>query len=385
MLAVVSFFGSDAVGQDLKTSVVELGKRIMVSLPSGAVVGLTIRETGLPEGKAEAQRVITMLETELRKARVRVARTPDAATLTIRVGLSEGLQGRLLIAELPAETAPDAIILPLTASSSATRSLRPVSLRQSLLWRQSEPILDVVLDSGRLWVLSPSSLALYEGQSGAWKEKTRWALDAATGFRDPRGRLDTIGDSPIVLLPGWECAPAGGAEARLACHPTDRGWPINRSDRRAAMFPKSGRNYFERLQTDAGVATGAPPFFSAAFVPGGEAGGAWALACLDGVTRILDASFRPKTTVADWGSDLAGFDSESGCAPGLIAVLSRDDGRDALQAFRLSGSRLEPASEALDLDGAVSALWAETSTRAALVVKEKNAYAASLLDISCAD
>lgn len=370
-------------GEDLAFAVQEVADRVQASLSQGAGLTLVTREPGA--FNEETRQARTMLETELKRRQVPVGAASDETALALRIAVSQGVAGRLLIAELLGPGEPEVIIVPYAVSPSGqSAALRRVRIAKSFLWRQADPILDAAVEDGSLWILSTTSLAVYRTEGG-WKEHARWTLDGASASRDPRGRLATLGDRPVALLPGLECSVYQDGDRRLACRPSNRGWPIVRNEPSALMFAKSGGNYFERLQSATGVAAKLPPFFAAAPIDLADGGAGWMLACLDGVTRLYDASFRQVAMTSGWGSDLVARRPGSDCASCLIAVLSPDSGHDAVQAFRLTGAAAAPVSDALDVDGVVSALWAASATATTMVVKEKDSYAAWLLDVSCAD
>ena len=376
-------FGNQVDAEDLPAAVRELADKLEVALSPETAVRVVTREIGSPS--AEVTQIRTMLEAELGKKGLRVAGDSDQTAPAVRISVSQGIAGQLLIAEAPGPGEPEVIIIPYaTGRSAQAAGSRRVWLSKSLLWRQSEPILDARVERGDLWVLSPSSLVVYKTEAGAWKENARWTLEGASASRDPRGRLAAIGELPVALLPGLECSVHEEGSGRLKCRPSSRGWPMVPSDPSTLVFAKPGGNYFERLQST-GLTADLPPFFAAAPMYFSEGGQGWAIALLDGVTRLFDASMRQTAVVTDWGSDLVGRRPGPDCAPSLIAVVGSEGGRDGLRAFRLAGASVMPASDVLQLDGSVAALWAGSGASLTLVVKEKDSYAAWLLDTSCAD
>jgi hypothetical protein len=70
----------------------------------------------------------------------------------------------------------------------------------------------------------------------------------------------------------------------------------------------------------------------------------------------------------DWGSDLAGVESECGAGAQLLATTSGDAMQDSLLAYEVAGHDASAVSSPLPLDGQVTALWPASGPAAAATI-----------------
>ncbi len=383
-LIVLFFATSRLSGSDLGQLARDLAGRISALPNATGTINLTIRENETVSA-TELRELRRLVVEELRKRHVKVSQEPGA--LTIALSFSEALRGRLLIAEIRTGETPDAIILPGPARSSAHAPLRRVSLLKSLVWRQDEPILDFVLLSHRILILSPGRIALIQNEGQGWNEQSSWDFPGVEHLpRDPRGRLLLIGSEFRAYLPRHVCHATVEPGSRLDCEPSDGGWPVvpaDPSDTRLRLA--AGRNYFDRLQTSKGAPADLPPFYAAAVLPG-QAGPVWALTTLEGGTRFYDSRSAEIGRTKGWGPNLASLDVPE-CGSWILAVTDTEAGKEALQAFQWVTDHPIAGSERVELEGVPTALWADEGGRVRLVTRdlESGRYAAWSVALVCAD
>ena len=187
----------------------------------------------------------------------------DVAT-TVQVTLSSTAQHGLWIAEV--RQGPQMRVAMVTAPNPAPATEpqgAPVLLRSTLIFSQTQPILDAGLFSmagdsspaAHLVVLSPEQIAVYHRQEitpGTWVKDQSFEIAHSRAYpRDVRGRLQSDGTALFkAYLPGAICTAlaqtaGSGAPIDVSCMDSDDPWPIG--SRRA--FYNSGRNYFTGVIT----------------------------------------------------------------------------------------------------------------------------------------
>ncbi len=152
-------------------------------------------------------------------------RTPGAPA-ELRLTVSENLSGYVLVAEVM--RAEDRRIFISTAPRAAASGQVPVGLTRTLLFEQDAPILDFALaPGGRLLILSPASVTLYERRDGNWTAVKSTPLPTAP-MRDPRGRLDVTADTFRAVFPSLSCRGVMDANLPVDCGPGNTAFPAGR-------------------------------------------------------------------------------------------------------------------------------------------------------------
>jgi len=306
-------------------------------------------------------------EVELRKAGVEIATTQPETRL--KVTMSENPRGLLFVAEVITKESREIAMLPWNAPPASQPKPQVKLVKQPLI-AQAEPILDVALDASRseLLVLSPSRVTSYQRAGDKWTLVGQASVTLARPLpRDERARLEVTSATLQAYLPGTTCSGTLQPTLRIACAPAGEPWPLNPRDAAFAVRWVPDRNLLESASMRA-------PFYSAA---------ADVFASADG--RIEARDSEPVAGAADWGSDIASIENSCGTGPLAIAS-SRSDTADQLQAYQTMNGRATPASDALPLPGAVTALWpAETAGQVTLVVRNSKTgeYEASRLGLAC--
>jgi hypothetical protein len=319
------------------------------------------------------------------------------------VTLSENLQGLLWVAEIhrggpaPQEIPPDVVMIQVARPATETLPApgATLALRKTLVYEQSEPILDLAVTEPpgaagpRLLVLDPERVATYRKQGDEWVIAQSLPIPRSRPWpRDPRGRLAVRQDGRFdAFTPGTECQGEMLPSLTLECRASDDAWPISLAGpaEMSAHFV-TDRNYFDGKLTLAGKELRVPMFFTAAAIP--SAGRPLiVLAGLDGRTRIFGGKPEPIGALDGWGSDLAAI--QSGCGSGwqILSTRSGDLTQpDSVRAFSLRDGTAAEASAPVEFPGPITALWPDESGRTARAVARDprtGEYEAFTLSISC--
>ncbi len=267
--------------------------------------------------------------------------------MEVVVTATENRRGPLLVAEI--QKGQETVVETAGYSSQRTApSSRPV-LVSRLLWEQDEPILDLALmDSQSLLVLSPSGVKLC--RRSETQCETKDARAPALIPRDPRGRLVVSGDAFRAYLPDDE-----SGEFQI--------------DGEQVHF-SPGQNTLENASGE--------KFFSIA-----RAGSFRLVAGIDGRMRISQGQ---QTLVLDgWGSDIVGI--ASSCEPGPLVVAtssSESNASDSAAAYEITGQNSSAATDPIQFQGPVTALWPVAGGALAVVHQLAiGRYAAYNLTLDC--
>ena len=268
-------------------------------------------------------------------------------------------------------------------ASSGTPAGSIVTLEKKLVWEQEEQILDVVVLTGGMLVLSPSHVSLRRDTA----TETVPLAPPQAWPRDLRGRLRVTGGAFAAYLPGVVCSGATDPSLTLECHPSDQPWTLDAGSHGALLANFApGRNHFDgRVATPNGMRKTLAPFFSAASADD-NGRQYWLLAMLDGHTQIFDAAFDPVGSVAPWGSDLAATEAHCGAGSQTLATKAGDAREpDAVRAYGLVNRAPIPLSAPLDLPGPVTALWSLGGNTALAVVGDlaTGRYQAYVITVNC--
>ncbi len=318
----------------------------------------------------------------------------EQAAATVRVSLSEDLQSYVWIAEIRQGTNPPSIVmvsLPRSAPLAVEPEAVAVVLRRIPLWSQPERILDVAVIDGnpaRMLVLDVNNVTSYRLQDNHWLTEQSFPIVHSRPWpRDPRGRLVRGKDNLFdVYLPGVHCRSSAGTPPAMACYDSDDSWPIGTDLSSLNASFTSTRNFFNgALSPGVGKQTTAPAFYSAAAVPRGQTV-SWLLAAVDGQVHLLDGSTDQVVDKLGWGSDIANV--HSGCGSGwqVLTTTAGDSRNDSVRVFEMAGREPVTAGSPLDVNGAITALWTESSGSGAVGVAhnfESGRYEAFRLILTC--
>ena len=251
-------------------------------------------------------------------------------------------------------------------------------LRKTLLFSQVAPILDagVITLTGdtaaSLVILSPEQITVYhrDENGDTWGKGQNFVVTHSSPYpRDIRGRLQAEpGGGFKAYLPGVVCsaspvATVAGAGIAVSCADSDDPWPVG--SRRA--FFNSSRDYFTGVMVPT-TSGDAGPFYSVADLIG-KRSAATVFSQVGSQFRVSDGSgTKALAGTRDWGSDVAGVQSECGAGAQLLATSSGDAMQDSLLAYELVGHDAIAVSPPLPLEGQVTALWSVSGTASATVI-----------------
>jgi hypothetical protein len=336
----------------------------------------------LPSGEILVIR--QLLERDLRSFGVTTG-SSDSATI-IRVTLSQNLRGGLWVAEVDEGTEIRVAMLPVNLQTPTSTTPGPtLTLRRTLLLTaaepDAEPILDAALIAGRLIVLEPDRLVVYNKNSAAvpattadWSESQTLPIAHARSFpRDLRGRIFPAPEQGSAhlfdaYLPGVLCTGSNdGAQLAISCAESDDPWPITAAQH---AFYSAMRDYFTGILAP-GFSFELQPFYNAADLPR-PTGAAILLNQLNGNVLLIENNAAKLVSGAnDWGSDFAVI--RSGCGSGAQVLVSGSGAAaagDSLRAFEISGREAIAVSPPLPIDGAITAISpAPDSTTANVIVR----------------
>jgi hypothetical protein len=409
-LAVAFASGACAVAHaalDASQPTAELAKRIAaIAGPGPAKLTVNSRSSLTPE---EVVAIRKLLERDLRALGVisqgAASDSGGESATAIRVTLSANSSHGLWVAEVREGTdlhvAMVEVDLPSPAAAETTGG---ITLGKTLLWRQSGQVLDLLIlpsPSGanrRMIVLEPERIVSYSMPSGgsdanAWKQDREFAIAHARPFpRDVRGRLLAgAATGPVHLfdayLPGVQCS-GEERDGQLAvnCEDGDDPWPLPGSSSLSPdaepdspaprgveqkAFYNSAKNYFTGVLSP-GFGLRLPPFYDAAVLTRAT-GAAVILSSIDGKVFISEhGGLKRVAGTRDWGSDLSALVSACGSGTQLLTSASGAGTADSLRAYEVAGAEASPVSPALDIDGAVMAIWPSSVGRDATVVVRKS-------------
>jgi hypothetical protein len=392
----------------------QLAQKIVAVTGPGAVA-LTI-ENRSSLGRRDSEIIQNGLRSALEGAGLRFMKA-DQSAATLAITLSENATSYVWVAEIhqaPGEAAVVMVSLPRSEGSTATRDSVPLSLRKISLWAQETEILDVaVLEENstptHIAVLDPEKVALYRWQGGKWQQEQSMPIVHERPWpRDLRGRLLLAGDHLLdVYLPGVICASTAAMPLALSCRESDDPWPLmpgTMNGGALSVFPSAGltngaatvvpqmkafyaptRNFFTgALTPGVGKFTTVPKFYSAALLPR-EKYTLWLFAATDGQVHMVDG-VSDQTARFGWGSDLVTVRTSCGAGWQVLAANSEDQARDSIRAYEFPDRDPVAVSTAIDLPGAITALWTEARGDTAVAVvrnEETGSYAAFRLAVAC--
>jgi hypothetical protein len=324
----------------MNAAAAQLAARISSLLPRHATASFEYQNlTTLPA--PEWSNFESRLREELDLLGVKAAGAATAGTPLeprVRVTLADDARGLLFVAELSAGDSREVAMLPW--SPAILRPTKPpVTLTQKSLWTQTEPILDILItgSGSEMLVLSPEQVASYRAMDGKWTPAAVASLLLPRPMpRDPRGRLESLGDGFRAYLPAGTCEGRLQPELTATCAggtPTWRTEPVH-----------------------------------------------WV------ADRNVLAGDAPGPSFEGWGSDRAIIADP--CAAGTVEIASSaNNEHDSVRAYQIANGQVTPMSEAMALSGPETALWpAESGREVTLVVHnlQTGEYEASRLGLACA-
>jgi hypothetical protein len=342
---------------------------------------------------------------------------PEQAAATVTISLSENPGSYVWVAEIRQGAGEVAVVMvsaPRPEGSAAAHDSVPMSLRKIPLWAQDDPILDVaVLEENagptHIAVLDGEKVSLYRMQGGKWQLEQGLSIAHARPWpRDLRGRLIPARDHLLdAYLPGVICRSTATMPLTLSCRDSDDPWPLvsgTLNGGSLSVFPSAGlgngastvvpqmgaffapaRNFFTGvLIPGVGKFTTVPKFYSAALLPR-EKYTLWLFAATDGLVHMVDG-VSDQTAKLGWGSDVASVKTACGAGWQVLAASTGDQGGDSLRAYELPDRDPVAVSAAVEISGAVTALWTEAKGDSAIAVArnpETGSYEAFRLALAC--
>jgi len=387
----------------------QLARKIVAVTRNGAV-SLTFENRG-SLGLRDAEIIQNGLRSALAAMGARLVEQ-DASGTPVRISLSENLTSYVWVAQIVRNGSDPIVVMvsmPRPANDSAHESV-PLSLRKTLVWSQSDPILDVaVLEENaaplRIAVLDAKGVSLYRSENGRWTLVQSLLVSHTRPWpRDLRGRLAPAKDHLLdIYLPGVVCHSVAG-KTNLSCGDSDDPWPIgaatqvgNTSSNTGgangtsplnsairAFFGPSYNFFTGALTPPAGTITTVPKFYSAAFVQR-ETGPMWIFASVDGGIHVVDGPTGREENW-NWGSDQAGVRTSCGAGAQVLATPPNDGGNDSVRAFEFPDRDPVAVTASVDFSGPISALWTEPKGDTAVAIaknQETGNYEAFRLAVVC--
>jgi hypothetical protein len=407
LVGVLAFFPVPApAATDASSAAREVAAKAAGFAGGGAALSISYRNLS-SLGPAELAQVRAAFEASLLQVGAHLG---DSGAAGVLITISESTSEYLLVGEAHSGDERQVWLAgwPRAASGRGAPGAAPfgptVSLDRKLVWEQDEPILDVAFPAGRMLVLSPSKLTLFEWaagvpEGGPWQPRQSLPLSPVRPWpRDLRGHLRVRGAAFQAFLPGMICnGAAGPAEGRAAltmdCRESEEPWVVESGGRALLLGAfTADRNYFSgRVVAQNGTAKSIAPFFSAAAVE--ERGQTvWLLALTDGRAQLFDGGLNPLagTGLPAWGSDIAGIDARCGPSSQVLATRSGDATEaDAIQSYSFTAgagaSSAAPVSAPISFPGPVTALWSVGGSSAVAVARDlaTGRYSAYVLTVAC--
>ncbi len=368
----------------------QLARKIAAVTGPGAVA-LTV-ENRSTLGRADSDEVRRQLLTELGALGLHFVSADQAAAI-VQVTLSENQQSYVWIAEIHQGTNEPSIVMisvPRPSGAAAGQSQSAMTIKKMLLWSDVSRILDLAFLNAnpmRMVVLEPGSIVLYSQQNGHWQlEQSLPIVSLRPWPRDLRGRLMLRKDHLFdAYLPGLFCPSSANTPLAITCQPSDDPWPLAPDPFNLSGFFASSRNFFTGvLAPGVQKQTAVAPFYSAAPLPRDKYT-LWIVSTLDGQLHLLDG-ITDQTAGIGWGSDLAAVKSPCSSGWQILATSNHDNAGDAVTAFEFPDREPVAASQPVEFNGRITALWTEPDESGAVAIvqnSESGSYEAYLLSIAC--
>lgn len=351
-----------------------------------------------------------LLEQDL-KTRGVVSGGPESAN-AIRVTLSENARERLWVAEIVEGNKTRVTMVHVAAGEGATAtrsSSERVVLRKEKIagvagrpgvGSQDAPVLAAAEINGHIVVMFADRISVFSSAAGGWTESNTFAMNPKMS-RDPRGVIVPAADggSFAAYAPGTLCSGSyslplnGGTQESgwtVRCRASDDPWPIYQSADASSgpalkAFYNTARDFFTGVVTP-NIGVDLPAFYAAGMIPRPAGGAAVLLAAVEGKVQIVEnGSLRTVAGARDWGSDFAVVRSGCGMGTQVIASSSGEAVSDTLRAFAIPALEAIPESNALQMDGTVTALWTAQDGKSAMAVVRNaaGAYEVDRVSATC--
>jgi hypothetical protein len=342
---------------------------------------------------SEAEQIRRGLTASLANSGVRVMEV-DQAAATVRITLSESLQNYVWVAEIQQATNDTSVAIvaaPRPNSAINPQGAPPLTLRATQLVSQQEPILDAAILEGnprRMLVLGENAVTVYEFKDGHWIPGQSLAINHDRPLpRDIRGRIMLCKDHLFdAYLPGLICHSTNSSPLALNCSRSDDPWPLQTEDFGVSGFFAPARNFFTgALVPGIGQQKSAPAFYSAAALPRGSYA-LWIFAGVDGQLHLLDGMNHQIEAKIRWGNDLTGVHAACRQDWQVLATSPGSGTDDSVQAFELADREPVAVSQALHVNGNITALWTARNGDSATAVfrdSETGNYEAVQLTLTC--
>jgi hypothetical protein len=330
-----------------------------------------------------------LIERDLKAHGIVIAEEESANA--IRVTLSENVRERLWVAEVVEGNSTQVAMVEVPARmEKQAANLGGLTLRLQTMLVSREPVLAALETANGMVVLEPEQIVLYTRGASGWDVQSRASIATPRPLtRDPRGRLipDGTGAGFDAWMPGTECTgtDAVGAAANdwtVNCRASDDPWPVTPIGGAAAMenttqnmrvtpmraFYNASRDYFTGVLAPNTIAD-LPPFYSFVELPRGAGTIAWLVNGIDGkLQSIENGAPHTVTGTRDWGSDFAAINSGCGAGWQVVATGSGLAAMDSLRAYEVPALDAIPASNPLEVSGAITALWTAPDEKSILAM-----------------
>lgn len=387
----------------------ELARKI-VTVTGPGVIALTV-ENRSSLGRRDNEIIQNGLRLALGNLGIRFAKS-EQATATVTVSLSENATSYVWVAEIHQSAAEAAVVMvsaPRPENSVPARDSVPLTLRKTLLYSQSDPILDVaVLEENaapaHIAVLDAEKVSLYRLQGGKWQPEPVMNISHSRPWpRDMRGKLTLDRDHLLqVYLPGVMCSSTAASPFTLNCRESDDPWPlVPASFNGPNVFPSANsistssvpllkaffaptRDFFTGAVTPPiGKFNSVPKFYSAAAIPR-ERYVLWLFAANDGQVHMIDG-VSDQAARLGWGSDLTSVRTQCGAGWQVLAGTAGDPGY-SVRAYEFPDRDPVAVSPAIEFSGPITALWTEGKGDTAIAMarnQETGSYEAYRLEVAC--
>lgn len=402
-----------AVAADWSGPEQQLARKIVAVTGPGAVALSVENRSAL--GTRDQEIVQNGLRAALEAAGLRFVK-PEQSAATVSISLSENASSYVWVALVHVGSDAGSIVMvtaPRPEGTGAARDSVPMTLRKIPLFSDNNPILDVVVleeasAPTRIVVLQAEKISLQKMQNGKWQQEQAAEIAHSRPWpRDLRGRLIPRSDHLFdVYLPGVFCRSGTGFNLTLSCHDSDDPWPLvagtlsggtlsafpsaSLSSGATTVLPQLGsfyaatRNFFTgALTPGVGKFTTVPKFYAAAVLPR-EKYSLWLFAATDGQVHMVDG-VSDQSSRLPWGSDLASVKTACGAGWQVLATTPGENG-DAVRAYEFPDRDPVAVSAALELNGQVTAIWAEGRGDSAVVVvnnRDAGSYDAFRVAMAC--
>lgn len=340
---------------------------------------------------SEVPGIRKLLEQDLKARGVFPGGTESANA--IRVTLSESSRERLWVAEIAEGNMTRVTMIHVNsgeASVAVHASSERVVLRKEKVTGitaaagarvPDAQILAAAEINGHFVVMFADRISVFSSAGAGWTESNTFAMNSKLS-RDPRGMIvpTSDGGSFVAYAAGTQCTgsyslPLNGETQEsgwtVRCRASDDPWPIYQSADASSgpalkAFYNTARDFFAGVVTP-NTGVDLPAFYAAGMIPRAAGGAAVLLAGVDGKLQVVEnGAMRAVAGARDWGSDFAVLRSGCGAGTQVIASSSGEAANDALRAFAIPGLEALPESNALQMDGTVTALWTAQDGKSAM-------------------